>query len=162
MDSRGFHYSLDPVLKQATWQLDAAKLALGRACAALAQEQARQTKLDADYAGAARELSTDDGGVIDLARRRHALRYLGQMRTHLEEGKRQLERSVAARNEALEALNAAHRAMELLDQHRADMRRAYAAERARRAGAAQDEDWTARRAWRAAAVAMTDQEASPR
>lgn len=150
MDSRGFRYALAPALNRADWRLDDARRALAGAVAALEEHRERHAGLEAEYAAAATGLATQRGAVVDLARRAHALRYLGQVRQRIDQSLTQLRDHEQARNEAQQALAAAHRAVELLRQHKDDSRRRYAEEQLRRATIMQDEDAMVRRAWRRA------------
>lgn len=147
MDSRGFHYGLEPVLNRSNWRLDAATRALAEANTALAVERDRHAQLEADRAAAVAAMASGEGVSVDVMQRAHVLRYLGKAQAQLEESARQVRVCSEARERAQVALGQAHRAMELLAQHREDIRRAYAETCARDAAVEADDDWTARQAW---------------
>jgi len=147
MDSRGFRYGLEPVLKRSNWQLDAATRALAEATTALAMQRDRHAQLQADHAAAVTAVAADDGVSVDVAQRALSLRYLGKTQARLEECAQQVRACNEARERAQAALGEAHRSAELLAQHREDSRRAYAEACARGAAVEADNDWTARQAW---------------
>lgn len=150
MDSRGFRYALEPVLRRCDWRVSQATRALADATSAWTAERDRHTALEADHAAMAATVDRGDGQAIDVVQRVQALRFLGQVRTRLAESARALQERADAREDAQRALAEAHRAMELLAQHREESRRVHAAGVARRMALTADDDWTARQGWRQA------------
>lgn len=148
MDSRGFRYGLEPVLKRSDWHVDRATRELSEATAAWMAQRDRHDALTAEHDAVLSALDPSLGVQIDVVQRGQALRYLGQTRVRLARSASELEACAVVRQTAQRALADAHRAMELLTQHKQESREDYAAEAARRASLAADDDWTARQAWK--------------
>ncbi|WP_423199791.1 MULTISPECIES: hypothetical protein [unclassified Cupriavidus] len=148
MDSRGFRYGLEPALKRFDWRVDRATRELAEATAAWMAQRDRHAALTAEHDAVLSTLDASLGAPIDVVQRGQALRYLGQTRVRLARSAGELDACATVRQTALRALADAHRAMELLTQHKQDSREDYAAEAARRASLAADDDWTARQGWK--------------
>lgn len=147
MANARFRYALDPVLKRSDWRVSEATRALAAATSAWMQQRDRHVALEQELAEVAGVLDGTEGASIDTIRRSQALRFLGQTRMRLDDSAQELQSRAGARESAQRTLAEAHRALELLVQHKTESRRDHAAEVARQAAMTADDDWTARRAW---------------
>jgi hypothetical protein len=117
-----FRYALEPVLLTRRWELDALLLALAERNAAIVQQEALQEGVRASLAAAALqwEQTTAAGKSHSVDAFVLNNRYVGDMSRQARELAGQMAELVLRRDEAIDAVVLAKRAVEAAEQHRDD------------------------------------------
>lgn len=144
-DLRGFHYALQPVLERQRWRIDALQAKLGVTQRAVAEAQGALESREQQLAAMHETLAAGSTGRLDPVLRRRSLQWLAGEREQIAAQQQELERLKAERAELLAQYRAQQAKFESLQQHRAERQAEYVQETQRRAAAAADNDWLARR-----------------
>lgn len=144
-DLRGFHYALQPVLDRQRWRIDALQAKLGVAQRAVSEAQDALHARERQLAVLHQSLADARAGRLDPVLLRRSLHWLAGEREQIAAQHQQLERLKAERDERLAEYRAQQAKLESLQQHRTEHQAEYVQEMQRRAAAAADNDWLARR-----------------
>lgn len=144
-DLRGFHYALQPVLERQRWRIDALQAQLGAAQRAVSQAQEQLDARERQLAAMHQSLADARTGRLDPVLLRRSLHWLAGEREQIVGQRQQLEQLKAERAALLADYRAQQAKLEGLQQHRAEHLADYVQEAQRRAAAAADSDWLARR-----------------
>jgi chromosome segregation ATPase len=122
--NRKFHYSLAPVLLTRQWNLDALLSDLNRIASELSAKKNALSALQRDMEIACNEWKThsDDMHGVTVDRYRVLMRYLGDLAGQCLAKEKEIDALEEERNQMIDRVATAKRAVEAIEQHRDDMR----------------------------------------
>ncbi|SFV16647.1 hypothetical protein [Pseudoduganella namucuonensis] len=148
MSGGRFRYALQPVLLTRQWELDGLLVELGEANQALAQQRRELEGLRAASAAAELEwLRTGQGQqVLSVDRFTLMARYIADCRAKQGAMEVVVAQAERARDELIERITAARRALDAVEEHRDDMRGRFVRQRQSGDFKSADDQWGVMRA----------------
>jgi flagellar export protein FliJ len=145
-DARAFPYPLEPLRRRREWELETARLVLGRATGAVELARRRLRALEVRFAAARSHaaLHAEQAAGFSLHGQRVAATYFTALLRAIESAAEDVRRLEVERERAMREVLAASIAFETVDRHRAAARAEHEGEVRRREFAVADESWTQR------------------
>lgn len=143
-DTRGFSYVLEPVRCQRQWKFDAALAWVGKLYQQLCDKDAARLAIHEECTAQAAQVSRAWAARPDPLAQARVLNYLAALHRRREDAERELAVLAETLRRARKECAGEQQALEVLDQHRAELSQAYAGEQLRKFSAQADQDWAAR------------------
>jgi flagellar biosynthesis chaperone FliJ len=144
MSGRVFRYRLEPALRLRQWGRDALDIELAEATAAMREREAALKEAEAVLARGTQELQAllgrQDG--LDVDRYARMTRYLAALASKKTQAASARARAEQERNDVLDRVHEAQRAVDRFEHHKDDMRRRFRQEVAAQSFKETDEAWT--------------------
>lgn len=159
VDLRGFRYSLEPLLRQRTWRLDACRAQLAQLQTKIDRASAALEVQRAEHLSQCALASSAAARMLDPAVRHHLLVWIGHSQSSLAQAEQALNALYDERREAASQCVEAERNVRVIEQHRSDALAQFVRDETARLGSEADRDWLAR-AGSAPALAFSEPDGS--
>lgn len=143
-DPRGFEYPLEPVLRQATWRLEALRAELGNLQRDIDGEERALAELRERHSDQSRRVAGGTAERLDPAALGWLMGWLVELVRRIRSGERTLRDLIARRAELASRYEEQCRKVEAVESHREDCLAQFLQEASARASNEADRDWLAR------------------
>lgn len=142
--SQRFTYALQPVLATRQWELDAAMQDLAQINQAIAQGQQTLSQLQQEQTSVSQAWQAEAAQAEGLRRDRFELvtRYMGELTLQCQQQQTKLNEYQAQRNELIERVDKAKRALDAVEKHRTLTRAKFARQQLNAEGKIADDQWS--------------------